>query len=256
MFLICPSHTPEFLKNNDLKVEVFLPRYDSIPDFDKYPELIGGVHLPYVNFNFAAIDDEFRLRSIEEMCLAIEAAMRYGQSDMVMHVLGIVTEYGKTVGTYERAVESIRSVVDFAAKKGVTICLENQAFHDPNRTVLGTSSEEWFKIWEDVGRENMLLTLDTSHSATAAAHIEDCDERFNYLYTYLSRPHLIRRVHWSDSRLTNKEAFMRDIHLIVGDGDLPVEFHKKIKALPVLKTLEQIRPEEDVLRGLKFIETL
>ena len=256
MFLICPGHTPEFLKNNDLKIEVFLPRYDAVVESDKHPELIGGVHLPYVNLNFAAIDDSERLRSVSEMKLAIEAAMRYNISDMVMHILGIVTENGNTVGTYERCVESIREVVDFARTKKVTICLENQAFHDPTRDVLGTSAEEWFRIWEDVGRENMLLTLDTSHSATRAARIEDKEERFKYMYEYLKRPELIKRVHWSDARLTNKEAFMRDMHNIVGDGDLPREFHKAIKNLGALKTLEQIKPEEDVLRGLKFIETL
>lgn len=256
MFYICPGHSPEFLKKHDLKIEVFISKYDDIPESDKHPDLIGAVHLPYVNLNLAAIDDRERQRSIEEMKLAINAAMRYNQKEMVMHILGIVTEYGNTVGTYERVIDSIRNITDYAATKGVIICLENQAFHDPNRTVLGTSADEWFKIRKDVGRDNLLLTLDTSHSATAAAHIEDRDARFAYMYEYLKHPELIARVHWSDARLTNKEAFMRDMHLIPGDGDLPLDLHRMIKNLPATKTLEQIKPDEDVERGLRFIEGL
>jgi hypothetical protein len=46
------------------------------------------------------------------------------------------------------------------------------------------------------------------------------------------------------------------MHLIPGEGDLPREFHKAIKELKVIKTLEQRRSEPDVIKGLAFIESL
>jgi hypothetical protein len=46
------------------------------------------------------------------------------------------------------------------------------------------------------------------------------------------------------------------MHLIPGEGDLPDDFHRQIKGLEALKTLEQGRPEEDVLHGLAYIESL
>lgn len=41
-----------------------------------------------------------------------------------------------------------------------------------------------------------------------------------------------------------------------GEGDLPLDFHRRIKKLDVIKTLEQKAPEENVKRGLAFIESL
>ena len=107
-----------------------------------------------------------------------------------------------------------------------------------------------------MGRDNVLLTLDTSHAATAAAHKKTAEERFLYMYEYLKHPELIGRVHWSDSRLQNAEAFMKDMHLIPGEGDLPRDFHKRIKSLDAIKTLEQKRAEPDVIEGLRFVESL
>ena len=46
------------------------------------------------------------------------------------------------------------------------------------------------------------------------------------------------------------------MHLVPGKGDLPRDFRRKIKALDVIKLLEQKCSEEEVHEGLKFIETL
>ena len=80
--------------------------------------------------------------------------------------------------------------------------------------------------------------------------------RFEYMYEFLRHPERIGRVHWSDSRLKKAEAYYKDMHLIPGEGDLPIDFHRKIKESDAIKTLEQKRSEEDVLRRLEFIESL
>ena len=256
MLLICPVHTSEFLKKHGLGVEAHIGRYDALPDWNRYIPFVGGVHLPYSGCNLAAIDDALRLASIEKIKGAIDIGVGYPVDRMVMHIIGIVEQNGVNVGTYERVIDSIGKIADYAKTKNITICLENQALHNPAVTVLGTSAEEWFKIREEVGRDNVMLTLDTSHAATAAAHKDTAKERLAYMYEYLRHPELIGRVHWSDSMLKNNEAFIHDMHLIPGEGDIPKDFHKMIKNLDAVKTLEQKRAEPDVERGLEFIESL
>ena len=43
---------------------------------------------------------------------------------------------------------------------------------------------------------------------------------------------------------------------MVGDGDLPRAFHRKIKRLHAVKVLEQHQTEEDLARSLAFIRSL
>ncbi len=149
-----------------------------------------------------------------------------------------------------------RELAAYAAEKKIILCLENQALHIPDLTRFGTFAEEWIQLQKDVDRTNVLLTLDTSHAACAAATLPTAEERFAYLDAFLKEPERIGRVHWSDSRLGNNEAYFNDMHLIPGEGDLPRTFHQRIKGVNAIKTLEQKRPEEDVLKGLAFIEAL
>ncbi|MBQ7339022.1 MAG: sugar phosphate isomerase/epimerase [Clostridia bacterium] len=256
MLLICPVHTPKFLTEQHLGVEAHIGRYDVLPNWEQYVPFVYGVHLPYANLNLAALDDAWRQRSIETLKTAIDTGCCYPVDRMVMHLMGIEALHGEVVGNYERMIEGIRAVADYAATKKIILCLENQALHMAHRKAYGSMAEEWFQIYTDVCRDNVMLTLDTSHAATGAATKESAQERFAYLYEYLKHPEWIGRVHWSDAKLTNREAFMCDMHLIPGEGDLPLDFHRAIKRLDVIKTLEQKRPEADVLRGLAFIEAI
>lgn len=256
MLLICPVHTPGFLRQNNLFVEAHIGRYDTLPGWDAYIPFVGGVHLPYAGLNLAALDDEHRLQSIQAVKNAIDAGCQYPVDRMVMHTMGIESLDGKRIGAYERMIDGIRELADYAAGKGITLCVENQAQHVPHRVIYGVYAQEWYRICEDVDRENVLLTLDTSHAACAAATFAGPENRFAHMYAFLKHPEKIGRVHWSDSRLQNAEAFYRDLHLIPGEGDLPRAFHQQIKKLDAVKTLEQKRSEEDVMRGLAFIESL
>ena len=256
MLLICPVHTPEFLAECNLGVEAHIGRYDAQPGWEKYISFVGGVHLPYNDYNLAALDDRHREYSIESLKRAIDAGCEYPVDRMVMHAMGVKERDGVVLGTYERMIDGIKRLADYAAAKGITLCIENQAEHVPHRIAYGVRAEQWYKIREDVNKPNVMLTLDTSHAACAAALIAGAENRFNYMYEFLKHPEYIGRVHWSDSRLTKAEAFFHDMHLIPGEGDLPRDFHKKIKGLDAIKTLEQKRPEADVRLGLEFIESL
>lgn len=257
MLLTCPAQTPEFLKENNLGVEVHITRDDQKPEWEQYVPFVGGIHLPYDKLNLAALDDDWKNTSIETLKTAIDTGLRYGVDKMVMHPRGMECERGEAAGSYARLIDSLGQLADYAAGKGVTLCLENAALHQPRRRCYGIFAKEWFQIFEDLAHPNILLTLDTSHAATSAAMLLDnAKDRFAYMYEFLKYPERIGRVHWSDSRLTYAEAYFNDLHLVPGDGDLPRAFHREILQLPVVKTLEQKCPEEDLRRSLAFIATL
>lgn len=257
--LICPNYTSEFLEKNNLGVEAHINSSDKLPDWERYIPFVKGVHLPYAHLNLAAFDDELRQNSINKIKECIDIGLKYPVNKMVMHTLGIETWGEGTLGNYERMIDGMRDIADYAKTKGITICIENSAHHIPQRIIYGVSAEDWYQIQKDVNRPNVLLTLDTSHAATAAAFLKKdatAKERFDYLYEFLKYPELIGWVHWSDSLLTNNETYMDDLHLPVGAGDLPVDFHQKIKNLNVTKTLEHRNPEEEIVKELEFIETV
>ena len=256
MYLIPPVHAPSFLIRHNIGIEYFITRHESRPNWAQYIPFVHGIHLPYEGLNLAAFDDALRRHSIDTIKAAIDLGIRFPVDRMVMHSMGTRAKDDRLLGDYDRMIASIAELADYAATKNIILCIENQALHIPNLDRFGTFAEDWLKIPGDVNRSNVLLTLDSSHAATSAAVLKSTEERFAYLYKFLERPELIGRVHWSDSRLGNNESYMKDMHLIPGEGDLPKDFHRKIKALNVLKTLEQSRPEEDVVKGLAFIESL
>ena len=52
------------------------------------------------------------------------------------------------------------------------------------------------------------------------------------------------------------EALFTDMHLVPGKGDLPREFHRRIKSLDCFKLLEQNSTDAEVGEGLDFIASL
>ena len=256
MLLTTPNYRPEFLKDTRLGVEFLVGRTDQRPGWEEYIPFVHGVHLPFDGLNFASLDDARRARSIDVVKEAIVIGCQFPVEKMVIHTLGIESIDGEVRGNYERMIDGLRDVADFAATKGITLCIENDAQHGAHRVLFGVTAEQWYQIQGDVDRENVMLTLDTSHAACAAALLVGMQVRFDYMYEFLRHPERIGWVHWSDSRLTKAEAYYKDMHLVPGEGDLPLDFHRKIKNLDVVKTLEQNRPEEDILKGLAFVEAL
>lgn len=257
MYLTRPCHRPEFLREHHLGVEAHIGRYDRLPDWPQYIPFVFGVHLPYAGLNLAANDEPTREHSLQQLKLALDEGCQYPVDRMVIHTVGYETMEGVSVGSYDHMVSSLQKLADYAAEKQIILCIENQVLREERLCkVYGSNAAEWLQIRQDVDRENVLLTLDSSHAATSVAIYENAVERAERMFDFLQYPDWIGRVHWSDSRITNNESRFNDMHLVPGQGDLPRAFHQAIKQLPVTKLLEQRCPEEEVIAGLKFIESL
>ena len=246
-----PIHSVEFLKAHDLGVEAHIGR----PLPEELVPLVHGVHLPYTGLNLAALDETKRLESIQAIKNAILEALGFPVDRMVIHTCGIATENGVRTGDYDLMIQSFRELADFAAARNIILCIENQVLR-PNTKRYADNADEWLALPADIGRDNILLTLDSSHAATSAAIHEDYADRLRALEQFLARPDLIGRVHWSDARLLNREALHNDMHLVPGKGDLPIDFHRRLHRLPVVKLLEQRCTEAEVAEALDYIATL
>ena len=251
MLLTRPIHSAGFLREHGLGVEAHTDR----PVPEELLPFVHGVHLPYVGLNLAALDEKVRQDSLQTMKAALLEGCRFPVDRMAIHTAGIETDKGVRVGDYELLIRSFRELADFAAEKRIILCIENQVLR-PSVRRFGDNVSEWLALPGDIGRENILLTLDSSHAATSAAIYEDYAERLHCMDEFLGKPELIGRIHWSDARLRNREALYNDMHLVPGRGDLPREFHRRILHLPAVKLLEQKCTEADVLDGLKFIASL
>lgn len=257
MYLTRPCHRPEFLREQHLGVEAHIGRYDRLPDWMQYIPFVFGVHLPYAGLNLAANDEQTREHSLQQLKLALDEGCQYPVDRMVIHTVGYETIEGVPVGSYDQMISSLQKLADYAAEKQIILCIENQVLREEQlHKVYGSNAAEWLQIRQDVDRKNVLLTLDSSHAATSVAIYESAVERADRMFDFLQCPDWIGRVHWSDSRIANNESRFNDMHLVPGQGDLPREFHQVIKQLPVIKLLEQRCPEEEVIAGLKFIESL
>ncbi len=257
MYLTRPCHRPEFLRAHNLGVEAHIGRYDRLPDWPQYIPFVYGVHLPYAGLNLAANERQARENSLRQIKLALDEGCQYPVDRMVIHTVGFESIEGVLVGSYDHMIASLRNLADYAAEKKIVLCIENQVLLDVSRRrIYGSNAAEWLQIYQDINHPNVLLTLDSSHAATSVAVYETAEERAERLFDFLAHPEWIGRVHWSDARITNNEAYQNDMHLVPGQGDLPRKFHQAIKNLPVIKLLEQRCPEEEVIAGLKFIDSL
>lgn len=257
MLLVRPIHEPSFLEKYSLGVETHITRDDLLDGYEKYIPFVHGVHLPYKNVNFAAIDENERQQALAFVKRAADKALLYPVDRVVMHPCGTMSSGGEKVGEYGNLIDSLREIADYLAQKGLIMCLENQLYLQAElRVLFACHSEEWFQLYRDLKRPNVKLTFDSSHAASCAAEESTDEKRLAALWKYLEHPDWIGRFHWSDSRITGGESLFRDMHLVPGQGDLPREFHKEILRHPAMKLLEQRCPSEEVATGLEFIASL
>lgn len=257
MLLVRPIHEPDFLSKYNLGVETHITRDDVKEGYEKYLPFVHGVHLPYKEVNFAAIDENLRQRGLEFVKRAADEAVKYPVDRVVMHPCGIMSINGETSGEYGFLIDSLREISDYLAQKGLIVCLENQLYKQPeSRVVFACHSDEWFQLYHDIERPNVKLCFDSSHAASCAAEEDTDEKRLAALWKYLEHPDYIGRFHWSDSRITGGESLYRDMHLVPGQGDLPREFHQAILNHPAQKLLEQRCTSEEVAAGLEFIAGL
>ena len=100
----------------------------------------------------------------------------------------------------------------------------------------------------------MGLCLDTSPACTYSHRFPE-DERRDVLFSFLQRPELIRRIHWSDNYLYDARG-RTDSHEVLARGTEPVEFHREVKGLEAIILLETICTVDELEEQLDFIQKL
>ncbi|MEW6356314.1 MAG: sugar phosphate isomerase/epimerase family protein [Planctomycetota bacterium] len=266
----------EALARLGLKTEV--PTAPDIAGLQEIAPLAVTAHAPFshegVRLNIASPQEERRQRSRE----AIKAYM--AQIAAFPNVKTIVCHaapkiwYNKDdgqlqqTGDYILLVEGLRELAETASRHGFALAMENNRayYHDefPNcpgaaggasdNFYLGTAPEEWRIIARDVDRDNFGLCLDTSHACTFA-HLFPEKIRLDVLMRYIEEPDLIRHVHWSDNLLYD-DAGRKDAHLCVGEGSIPLTFHRAVKELNATVLLEHYYDVQRLERELDFIARL
>ena len=257
MLLTMPIHPVEVIEQNNLGVEFHITMDDRNPEKAKYAGLVKGLHLPYEGLNLAALDDAERNRSIQVMKDAIDAGAIYGVDKMVLHPCGVFEFKGEATGNYDRLFSALGELADYMAARRLVMCIENQMLRPRElRLVYGCSPEEWFGIQRDLGRQNVMLTFDSSHAAAYAAHFNTYEERLAAMREFLAKPELIGRIHWSDAIISDQSSRYKDSHLVPGKGDLPLDFHRALLRHPAVNLLEQHCTTDELLEGLDFIGKL
>lgn len=265
------------LKRLGLKTE-FRP-HSPAKELIPFAEFAISGHAPYtkgdMRLNYAATDDEFREMSINEMMSYIDMVRRFPSARQInMHFAPKQwleeTQTGGRFGDYNLMIDSIRKFADYSARWGIEIVLENNNAYfvdvpddasadgidwSKQNSSFGASPEEWIQICEDVSRPNAFLCLDSSHTCTYAHTFADPDRRKEVVLAFLSRPELIKHVHWNDNYLYEARG-RNDSHALLDKGTLPLEMHKIIKGLDATILLEHFYSIEELEDELEFIASL
>ncbi len=271
-YLALPCVPPETIRSLRLGVEIKLP--GSAHQLKNFEGLIRAAHLPYaiggVRLNIASEDRQFRQYSIDQFKLHARLAARLGIEKVITHTAPEFWD-GEQVATYDCFLENYRDFAEYCKRLGLLCLLENmvrywrpQELHLPPEEIdlgdhnryFGTTAEEWQKLHQDIGQDNVFLCLDTSHAVTVAVGTSDVKQREWTLFAFLKEPQRIAHVHWSANDLYHQVRGRRDNHLPLQNGLLPRSFQTAIKALPVTKTFEMLTDENELRATLTLVAGL
>ena len=253
---------------------------DDIEDFPEYSSVLYSAHAPITigdeRLNIAAIDDGFRNLSLSifkdylDKCSLFPNVRQLNMHFPPKRWISETQVRGQE-GDYERHIESVRVLAEYATKYDIEIVLENNnCYWELNgisaatslyevdwlnkNEMFGMHPHEWIQICLDVSRENVRLCLDTSHICTYAHRFPEKD-RESIIDSFLVRPDLISHVHWNDNYLYDVKGRV-DSHLSVGKGTIPVKFHRLIKYLDATILLEHFYTEAELEEEFRFIDGL
>ncbi len=259
-YAVTSNHNADFFKNNNLGFEGEILKVQKKTDWEEIKQFMISSHLPFTSsraLNLASYNDVERKEDMEYLRQAIAASAAHGIDRVIIHTCGFESIEGKLTGCYERMIDGLKTLADEAKSRKLLFCIENMVLRSPEtRHLYGSSATEWFRIFDDVDSSNVCLALDTSHAASSVMGYASREEREKHLFDFLARPEIIKHIHWSDSKIENQDALFGDLHLIPGDGDLPLEFHRQVKALDALRVFEQNCSDEDSLRAMAFVDGL
>ena len=251
---------------------------DDIDEMDDFADVLVSAHAPAVTgdqrLNIAATDSGFREISLEVITGYIESAARYPNVRQInMHFApkrwNDDAQTAGREGDYELMIDGIRQVAAFCEQRGQELVLENlnsywsddikeapreQVDWSGRNQYFGMAPEEWQQIVLDVDRGNVALCLDSSHVVTYAHRFPE-EQREERVLAFLSRPELIRHVHWNDNYLYDARG-RNDSHAPLDKGSLPTEMHRRIKYLDATLLMEHFYGVEVLEEELAFIDSL
>ena len=252
---------------------------DDIDEMGDFADVMVSAHAPSVigedvRLNIAATDSDFRQTSIRVIVDYVERAARYPNVRKInMHFApkrwNDDAQTTGREGDYELMIDGIREVAAFCERHDLELVLENlnsywsddiketpreQVDWSHRNQYFGMPPEEWQQIVLDVDRANVGLSLDSSHVVTYAHRFPE-EQREERVLAFLSRPELIRHVHWNDNYLYDARG-RTDSHAPLDKGTLPTEMHRRIKYLDATLLLEHFYDVEVLEEELEFIDGL
>ncbi len=251
---------------------------DDIDDMAGLADVLVSAHAPAVvddmRLNVAATDADFRKTSVQVIVDYIDRAARYPNVRQInMHFAPKRwTDASQTAGregVYDLLIDGIRQVAAFCERYDRELVLENlnsywsddikgtpydQVDWSRRNEYFGMAPEEWQQVAVDVDRGNVGLCLDSSHVVTYAHRFPE-DQREERVLAFLTRPELIRHVHWNDNYLYDGRG-RDDSHAPLNRGTLPTEMHRRIKYLDATLLLEHFYDVEVLEEELAFIDSL
>ena len=267
----------ETLRRLDLNTEASMA--DDIDDMADFADVLVSAHAPAVigeevRLNIAATDADFRKASIQVIIDYIEKAARYPNVRQInLHFAPKRwNDPAQTVGRegkYDLMIDGIRQVAASSERHELEVVLENlnsywsddikevpreQVDWSHRNQYFGMAPEEWQQIVLDVDRANVGLCLDSSHVVTYAHRFPE-EQREERVLAFLSRPELIRHVHWNDNYLYDDRG-RTDSHAPLDKGTLPTEMHRRIKYLDATLLMEHFYDVDILEEELKFIDSL
>jgi sugar phosphate isomerase/epimerase len=251
---------------------------DDIEALADFADVMVSAHAPStideMKLNYATKDEDFRHRSIEALLRFIDRSRNYPNVKQVnIHPppkrwLDETQTEGRD-GDWGLMIDAMRQVAGYAAAAGIEIVVENLNFYYagiPEETTpeqidwternmaFGAEPEEWVQICEDVANTNLSLCLDSSHIVTYAHSVAE-DKRVDAVMKFVSRPELIKHVHWNDNHMYDARG-RNDSHAVLGKGSLPIDIHRAIKDLDATLHLEHFYTIEELEEELEFIDRL
>jgi sugar phosphate isomerase/epimerase len=266
----------ETLMRFGLNTEV--PMSDDIEHAGYLSDILVSAHAPATigeqRLNIAATDADFRKTSIAVITDYIETARQYPLVKQInMHFAPKrwhdATQPVGQIGEYELLIEGVREVGAFCEKHDIELVLENNnSYWSPDikdtpfdqvnwserNEYFGMAPEDWQQVAVDVDRHNVGLCLDSSHVVTYAHRFPE-GQREERVLAFLSRPELIRHVHWNDNYLYDNRG-RNDSHAALNHGSLPTEMHRRIKYLDAKLLMEHFHGADVLEEELAFIDGL
>ncbi len=192
------------------------------------------VHAPFNSLNIAAFNNGIRAESVRQYIQAVDLCADLGGQVVVAHtgqyiVYKNITRHddpGMNL-QWEYNIESLKKVTEHAAKRGVTICLENIAFEQHQ---IDQSLTDLVEIREAVGNPSMMYCMDIGHARLS--------EGVDKVIEVLSPD--IRHIHFTDNRGEY------DDHMVIGRGNFDYSgITDFIREFPYIVTLEVVKIGED-----------